>query len=653
LGGGRGKDKLALAAAAGARRDYDSAARLLEELISESEAPAEAFLLLGRSYHALGAYPRALAAFRDYLTLKPKSAAGRLFAGRSYLALGIPHRAIPLLKDALNRKPNDPSILALLGAACLKDRRSAAAVEYLRRAVEASPEDKRVYRGYLNALLVRGIRLARTEDAELGAQMLRFIVDNGLDVPLPRLELGRLYREAGNLRASLDQYDRAASLAPDDPRIRWYRASLLMALGQDGEAREELANIRALGGDIPDLEWNAELIDRFMIRSFVASSDWRRAAEACKAWLKKRQPEAAIHAMLAESLRNLGDLKTAENHARRAVSLSPKEADLRYALILILWETENWRALETELDAAERLGADPAIVLRFRALRASRLNEDDKRVVTLVQDAIRATGPAPELMFALAERYLKLGLPELAEGWYRKARSVETGHERAYLGEIASTEALLSRGEADAERRLAQAYDAYLDRWPDNRVIRRERALFLVRTSRFKEASDELCALLAWEPANATLRSVLAYAYRKCGRYREAAVLLKGLLKERQRDLRLLLEFVHCLERAGAHTYATAVLEKALPLFPDSARVPLVLGMLRSAAGKTESALEAYREAAARDSSDPRPLKRMAEIYRKSGIQELADRYEREAASRSQSSGSGQTRKKRRQLPKA
>lgn len=645
----RGRDKLALAAAAGARRDYRSAARHLEELIAESDAPAEAFLLLGRSYHALGAYSRALAAFRDYLTMKPRSAAGRLFAGRSYLALGLAHRAIPLLKDALDRKPNDPSILALLGAACLKGRRSAAAVEYLRRAVEAAPEDTRVYRGYLNALLVRGIRLARSEDAELGAQMLRFVVENGLDAPLPRLELGRLYREAGNLRAALGHYDRAASLAPDDVRIRWYRASLLMALGEDEGARAELDNIRALGGDIPDLEWNAELVDRFMIRSLVASGDWRRAAEACKVWLKKRSPDPAIHAMLAESLRNLGDLETAQNHARRAIELAPKEAELRYGLILVLWELEDWRALGTELDSAERLGADPSILLRFRALRASRLDEDDKRVISLVQDAIRITGPAPELMFALAERYFKLGLPDLAESWYRKARTVETDHERAYLGEIASTEALLAKGEGAAAERLDHAYDAYLALWPDNRVIRRERALFLVRASRFEEAADELCALLAWEPTNATLRSVLAYSYRKCGRYREAAALLKGLLKERPKDLRLLLEFTHCLERAGGAIYAAAVLEKALPLFPDSASPALALALLRSKAGKTESALEALREAAARDKTDPRPYRHMAELYKKSGVAELAERYGREADMREQTL---KTRKKGRQLPK-
>ncbi|GAB1481576.1 hypothetical protein MASR2M78_03910 [Treponema sp.] len=85
----RVREALKLAFAAGARRDYHTAARLLEEIITETEAPSETYLLLGRSYHALGDYPRALLAFKDFLRYKPHSAQGLFFAGRSYLALGM------------------------------------------------------------------------------------------------------------------------------------------------------------------------------------------------------------------------------------------------------------------------------------------------------------------------------------------------------------------------------------------------------------------------------------------------------------------------------------------------------------------------------------------------------------------------------------
>jgi cytochrome c-type biogenesis protein CcmH/NrfG len=44
-------------------------------------------------------------------------------------------------------------------------------------------------------------------------------------------------------------------------------------------------------------------------------------------------------------------------------------------------------------------------------------------------------------MFALASRYLRLGLVDLAESWYRKTLQVEPSNESAALGLIAALEA--------------------------------------------------------------------------------------------------------------------------------------------------------------------------------------------------------------------
>ncbi|HPC70599.1 MAG TPA: tetratricopeptide repeat protein, partial [Treponema sp.] len=109
----------------GRQRDYAGAAQLLEEAIARQEAvEPEVLLLLGRAYHTLQRYPRALALFRDYIRLKPGSAQGYFFAGRTYLALGMNQQALPLLRKALELRPDDPQVLAMLGIACLKSKRS-------------------------------------------------------------------------------------------------------------------------------------------------------------------------------------------------------------------------------------------------------------------------------------------------------------------------------------------------------------------------------------------------------------------------------------------------------------------------------------------------------------------------------------------------
>jgi tetratricopeptide (TPR) repeat protein len=675
-----GREILERAIRAGKERDYQKAVRILEELLSSLEAPPEAYLFLGRALHALGDYSRALAGFNDYIRLQPRSSRGYFFAGRTYLAIGLPNRAVPVLRKALTLDPRDAFTLALLGTAYLKARHSGLAVDTLQQAVETAAMDRlsqkaqdRLYHAYINALFIRGIRLCRNEDYDLGSQMLRFVLENGRDGLLLRLELGRACREMELLEEALEHYTRALDFSPGDLRVRWYRASILMALGENEKALLEIDYIRSadagLQGLLPsNLPWNSQLVDLYMIRSFLGNGEWRRAAETCRLWLKHRGPDSMIHGMYAEALRNLKNYDAALNHLERALELEPKQLNLWYERILVAWEGENWEILHKALRVSTSLKGDQELIRRFSILLEAKTAEDDRAVIGLVQDAIRSFGPEPELMYALGERYLKTGLVDLALNWFNKTISVEDNHERSWLGKIAALEALsledpgepgqkpgarkkgrpktppglLAAGKRFIRRQtaerialeLGEAYDQYVLRWPDNNTIRRERALYLIHTFEYEAAARELEALLAWEPSNPSLRRVLAYAYRKTGRYREAAVFLKSLLKEKPRNIELLLEYTGCLERAGAPQYAVAVLEKALALFTKSPDIPLALGLLYSRTKKREKAFDLLREAAARNTRDPRPYQWMAFLARKTGDAEGAKKFDFEARRR-------------------
>jgi tetratricopeptide (TPR) repeat protein len=660
---GDGTKKFAQAIEAGQKRDYRRAVLLLEEVLSGFDAPAEACLYLGRSFHALKDYSRALASFNDYVKLRPQSAQGFFFAGRTYLAINMPHRAVQALRKAHSLRNRDTSIMALLGLAYLKSRHSQMAVEILQRAVETAAADAlpqnqqtRLYRGYINALLIRGIRLCRNEDYETGSQMLRFVLENGGESPLLRLELGRACRETGLLEEALEHYGEALKEAPNDPGIRWYRASILMSLGENAGALEEIGRIRAMGSGLPDLPWNSELVDLFMIRSFMDAGQWRQAADSCRLWIKHRGPDPVIHASYAESLRNLKEYPSALNHLERAVELDPGSLQLWYERILVAWEGENWKALRKALRVAKTLGADRDLTRRFSLLLEAKTGENDGAVIGLLQGAIHSLGPEPELMSALGERYLKAGFVGEALNWFRKTILLQDRHEKARLGEIAALEALAgeSRGAgprekadgggllAAAERReglgtaekyrreLRAAYDNYVRRWPDNYVIRREWALYLLNTFEYGKAAEELESLLVREPSNPSLRRVLAYGYRKTGRFREAAVFLKALLKEDPGNIPLLLEYSGCLRRAGGARYAAAVLEKALRLFNRAPELYMALALLEAGEKKTEKAFDLLREAAALNREDPRPWHWMAVLARKEGNGGAVKKYEAE-----------------------
>ncbi|MCL2008228.1 MAG: tetratricopeptide repeat protein, partial [Treponema sp.] len=266
--------KLKPAAEAGEKGDYRKAIQILRKLLSETEAPAEAWLLLGRSFHALKDYSQALAGFSEYIRQKPDSPEGYLFLGRSYLAAQMPYRAVPYLRKALEKSPGSSNAKALLGIAYLKSKNSGAAVEMLQAAVEDAPANKRIYRAYLNALMVRGIRLCGNEEYDLGFQILTFVLANAdeagmADSPILRLELGRAARETGRMQEALKHFDEALKLSGNDRRIRWSRASVLMSLGRNDEARTDIENIRSHDNNVPNLPWNSELVDLFMIRSFI------------------------------------------------------------------------------------------------------------------------------------------------------------------------------------------------------------------------------------------------------------------------------------------------------------------------------------------------------------------------------------------------
>jgi tetratricopeptide (TPR) repeat protein len=661
-----GREKFNEAIQAGQTRNYKKAVLLLEELISAFEAPPRACLYLGRSFHALGDYSRALAAFNDYIRLESGAWEGYFFGGRTYLTIGMPHKALPVLRKALELNSGNPAVTAMLGMACLRARRSAEAADLLQQAVEAAAEaelpqgeQRRIYRAYINALLIRGIRLCRNEEYDLGIQMLRFVLANsdaeeeggaksgkkgGRGSTLLRLELGRACGETGLLEEALEHYTEALSRAPGDQRVRWYRASILMSLGEKTEALKDIERIRAVDSGLPDLPWNSELVDLYMIRAFLEKGEWRRAADACRDWIKRRGGSAMVHSFYAEALRSLSDYTAALNHLERAEKLEGRDLQLWYQTILTAWEGENWKILRKALRIACSLKGDGDLIKRFSILLEAKTGKDDEKIIILLQNAIRTLGPEPELMYALGERYLKIGLPRLALGWFRKTGSIRERHERSRLGEIAALEALALESEdglppaggkdGEEAEELRAAYDRYVRLWPDNYIIRRERALYLIRTFEYEEAVPELEALLTWEPSNQSLRRVLAYGYRKTGRFREAAVFLKGLLKERPRSVELLIEYSGCLERAGAVYYARTVLEKAMSSFGRAPEIPLALGLLYYRENRLERAFDLLREAAARNVRDPRPYRWMAALARKSGDIAGAATFEQEAERR-------------------
>ena len=608
---------------AGSGRDYQKASQLLTAVLALTDSMPEALLFLGRSRYALGERGPAIDAFRRYLRAGGDPASGFFFLGRAYLAGGRFEAAVACLRRSARADPAKPHAWALLGAALLKLRRTKAAMDCLERAVNLAPSDGRVYRGYLNAAFARGARLLSQGEADMARQLLGFAIDNGLDGIGPRLWRAKAYRELGRFREALADCDRALASSPGDGSIRWLRAGLLLASGRQAEAAAEFEELRALDPSLPSLPGDDRSLARLRVSKAFREERWREAAQAAIALLRAEPADAPLRAMAAESLRALGEVERAKNHWQRAVEADPESFELRLGLALALWDGGDYAEALRAVERARRLGAPATEADYYAALCRARLGEDPATLLPLLQSLIRSrtaqTGEAdPRLMFALGEALYRSGRPDLAAGWFDKVLALSPEHELSLLYRISSAESL---GDGPG---LAAAYEAYLSRYPDNAKLRRELVNLLISRADWPTACAQLEAGLAYAEPGSGSRRLLAACYRNAGRYREAAIAYRDLLRADPSSGELLVGLAYSLDKAGESAFALALLEKA-PAAAKAGAAPWQLqGRIAARLGRKEAALDALRRAAEIDPDNERCWRGLASLYESSGLAGLA-----------------------------
>jgi tetratricopeptide (TPR) repeat protein len=626
---------------AGEARDYPKAAELLNLLLARTDSLPEAFLFLGRAYYALGEHGRAIQAFRRFLREGGDAAAGLFFLGRSYLACGRASEAARCLRKSAETDPGKAPTWAFLGAALLKLHRTKTAVDCLERAITLAPQDKRIYRGYLNALYARGVRLLARGDADMARQVLGFAITNGLDGAAIRLWRAKALRESGNIPEAIRDCEAALAAAPGDPSIRWVRAGLLLASGRGPEALHEFEAIRAKHPELPAFPADDRSLARLRASVAFREGRYKEAVSDCMPLLRADPKDAALRSIAAESLRALGELERSRDHWMRAIEAAPKESEFRLGLALVLYDLGDYEASLKAAERARKLGAEASEIDYYTVLCRSRLGEDPARLIPLLQSLLRSRGgrgeggdpsrPTPgvdlRLMFALGEALYRSGRPDLASGWFEKVLSLVPDHELSLLYRISVAESL--GNEADREK----AYAAYLEAYPDNAKLRREYVSSLSALGDWAGAAAQLELGIPYGEMGERSRRLLAVSYRNAGRYREAAVAYRDLLREEPGSGDLLAGLAYCLDREGQAAYALALLEKAPKAAKAGADPWLLQAALYARVGKVEAAVQALRAAIERERGNERAWRNLTALYRKQGLSELAANCEEEARS--------------------
>ena len=612
---------LAEAVAAGRKRDYARAVELLTRIAGSTDRFPQALLYLGRAYHAMGEYARATQVLHFYLRGRPESLAGRFFLGRAYLALEAYPAAIRHLKRAVEKDPRFSPAYGLLGLACLKLRKPDKAIWWFAKALEIDPHNTRLQVGYLNTALVLGIRLFYRGDLADAARLFTEVLEQRRGSILPHLYLASIYRDLRKDSLALYHMDAASRISPQDPFLHLQKALILLSQGNKAAAAEEVRSGTALLKASAGPSGSPDDILRFITVNLFKEKRFREAVFYGAKLLKGAYDDPQLHALVAESYRNLGDLLKAKNHYLRAIEKDRASLELRYGLLAVLWERRGFKEVLAEAAHVLQKNRADGTGRYFHGLALARTGAAIEQVLAELQLQVKTHGPDPLLMAELGAAYARGGMPELAEGWYLRVMKVLPEDTETLMSLAGVYEAL---GKRD---RQGEVYQHYLEIQPDNRTVRRQLVHILLEQEAFADAAEHITMLLPREPGNAKLKATLAVCYRRTGKYPEALVLLRDLLAESPKAEDLMKAAVYCLDKMGARAVAVRALESFMKQHGESLSLILMLGVLQFQESLLEKAAATFRAAVSIAPRDWRANRNLGMVYRKMGNDVFAEKF--------------------------
>jgi len=612
---------------AGRNRDYAKSVEILLRIVGSTDRFPQALLYLGRSYHALGEHARAVQSLNFYVQQRPSSSAGHFFLGRAYIGLEAFPSAIRHLRRATELNPKFAAAFGLLGFAWLKARRSEKAIWCFAKALELDPNNTRLQVGYLNTALVLAIRLFYRGQLLDSARLFSEVLEQRQSSILPHLYLASIYKELGKNNASLFHIDAASQMSPEDPFLHLQKALVLLSQDQKKEAAEELRIGTQLLKSAVSPEGNTKDVLRFITVNLFREKRYRETILYGTRLLKDDYGDPHLHMLVGESYRNLGDLTKAKNHFLRALEKDKGSLEIRYGLFAVLWDRGEF--LELLKETGHLLQKDPAdeTARYFHSLALARSDAALEQVLGELQQQVRARGPELALMAELAAAYVRAGLPELAEGWYKRVLRISEDDMDALQ---ALAEIYEDMGKAELQR---DALLRYLILDPDDRPARRQLVRLLLRIQSFADAAEHIAKLLPLEPRNARLKSTLALCYRRSGRYAEALVILRDLLSTDHDSEDLIKAAVYCLDKIGARKVGIKAMESFMKENGESLSLLLMLGVLHYQENTLEKSAELFRRAVSVSPKSWRANRNLGMVYRRMGNTEYADKFLAKAAS--------------------
>ncbi len=341
--------------------DISAAISQLKDAVKEDPRSAEAHFNLGRALETSGetasAYAEYLAALKDKSPFpEAESALGNLLLGRKEA-----QPAIEYLKAAVSANPDDEQTRYLLARAFRAAGNTAAATEELQQAAMLLQKHSDSIKS--SHLSNESLNQAKAGDLRGAVDLARKALWLNPENADANFNLGLLIADAGNLQASILEIRKAISLAPLNVRMYVDFSRVLEKDAEPCAALDSLRKARMMDPSDQNLQGRIEALDA---RVHCQSSPRAASQGQNRFFFGAPSDTTDSHLEFAMQLIKEGDFLGSIGELQRALALQPRRSDVRYTLAVT--EVQIGQSDRAELELKTVLLESPGSVDAHLAL---------------------------------------------------------------------------------------------------------------------------------------------------------------------------------------------------------------------------------------------------------------------------------------------
>lgn len=500
------------------------------------------------------------------------------------------------------------------------------------------------------ALLLAEVYLKQGKPAE-AARLAQTVIEKDPDCIESYRMMGRLTQQDPSLsdRSPQEWFDAAVAVRPEHPRPYLYRAAWAQAAGQSQPAGEDLLRAESLRFD--------ENEDRLrMATLLLVQKEPDRAVRFLRQAREAEPQSLMVWQVWSQWAMETADPNTMVLAAREGLeSLRPNHFDFLSPAAELFIRAGAYADAEECIAQLRRMQPDassipllegmlaqsrrqwPLAVKAWRKMAASA--QKSESVLSRLAYALEMMG---DPVAAIQEyRNLLTAYPNSGEGHYQLARLLSEQGRYPEALEYARRAVRLLPEDAAALSLLSRLRMIGSGRSPDdrqwmewNREVgaiadeqqRRQMQIFLIQrkisNGLFDEAAGDLSRLFDQDGPTLPLRLLEAQLMTAREQIAEARSLLLQLIREYPDSIEAVTSLVSLDMKAGRYDAIVAVLEEALPRFPDprdQKRLRAWLADARYQMGDTQEAMKGLKQWSAQDTQDLSVYRQLLKYSRKTG----------------------------------